>query len=247
MTEKKKRKKPNRLAKGMAKKTKVTKETEEVSGEMLVKSLSEEERNALHVLDKDDEGYAFSELEKRFITQWIDFKNLVVVSATLGISQKDSSTILTNSHVRKEIDRLSLARMKFRFARRILTLDECESYLTTAITDEGVALSDQLNSKDKLNAMRLLLDIKQMKADSLSNPTIIDNTPIEQQLEELSIETIKQLLDTKLEKKEDIATNIAVRQQIMQKIPQASESEKKDINSMSPNELLKIIDNIEKK
>lgn len=247
MTEKKKRKKTNRIAKGMAKKAKVTKETEEVSGEMLVKSLSEEEKNALHVLDKDDEGYAFSELEKRFITQWIDFKNLVVVSATLGISQKDSSLILTNSHVRKEIDRLSLARMKFRFARRILTLDDCESYLTTAITDEGVALSDQLNSKEKLNAMRLLLDIKQMKADSLSNPTIIDNTPIEQQLEELSIETIKQLLDTKLEKKEDIANNIAVRQQIIQKIPQASESEKKDINSMSPNELLKIIDNIEKK
>lgn len=242
------KKKHNKLAKNLSnKKTKVTKESEETSGKMLVQSLSEEERNSLNVLDMDDEGYVFSDLEKRFIKQWIDFKNLVVVSATLGISQKDSSVILTNPHIRKEIDRLSLARMRFRFARRILTLDECESYLTTTITDEGVALSDQLNAKDKLSAMKLLLDVKQMKADSLSNPTIVDNTPVEKQLEELSIETIKQLLDTKLDKKDDIATNIAVRQQVIQSLPNISESEKKDINSMSPEELLKIVDQFSKK
>ena len=237
-----------KLSKKLAtKKSKVTKDTEDTTGHFLIQSLSEEEKNALYVLNKDEDGYIFTDLEKKFITQWIDFKNLVIVSAMLGITQKESSQFLTNQHIRKEIDRISLARVKYRFARRILTLDECESYLTTSITDEGVAMSEQLSSKDKLSAMKLLLEIKQMKADSLSNPTIIDNTPVEQQLEQLSVETIKQLLNTKLDNKSDIETNMSVRQQIAQSIPNISESEKKDLSTMSPNELLKIIDNTHKK
>lgn len=227
-------------------KRKARKKAETTTGVELIKALSEEERNALYVLDRDDTGHTFSDLEKKFITQWVEFKNLVVVSSMLGISQKDSSVMLADPHIRLEIDRISQARMKFRFARRILTLDECESYLTTTITDEGVPLAEQLSSKDKLSAMKLLLEVKDMKAQGFANPTVIDNTPVEQQLEQLSVETIKQLIDTKLDKPSDITNNIQMRQELVSKIPDLSEKEKNDIMSMSPDEILKLLDNMNK-
>lgn len=217
-------------------------ESESTSGAELIKGLSEDERNALYVLDRDDEGYIFSDLEKKFIANWIEFKNLVVVSSMLGISQKDSAQLLSDGHIRKEIDRISQARVKFRFARRIMTLDECESYLTTSITDEGVGLADQLNSKDKLNAMKLLLEVKQMKSDTLVNPTIIDNMPVQEQLDQLSTDTIKAMLETMNTKKEDIESNVVVRQNVINQLKGISDSEKNDINSMPPEDLAKLLD-----
>lgn len=240
----------NKLANGISKKKTTKKEiteSENTVGVEIIKALSEEERNALYVLDRDEDGHVFGDLEKRFIANWIEFKNLVVVSSMLGITQKEAAQLLGDGHIRKEIDRISQARVKFRFARRIMTLDECEAYLTTSITDEGVALADQLNSKDKLSAVKLLLEVKQMKADSLVNPTVIDNTPVELQLEQLSEETIKAMIETATKKKEDVASNINVRQTIKNQLPDISEAEKKDIDSMPPEELLKLLDTINKK
>ena len=222
------------------------KKAETTTGEELILALTEEEKNALYVLDHDEYGHSFTDIEKKFITQWVEFKNLVIVSSMMGISQKEASVFLTDMHIRREIDRISQARMKFRFARRILTLDECESYLTTTITDEGVPMVDQLSSKDKLSAMKLLLEVKDMKAQGFANPTVIDNVPVEQQLECLSVETIKQLINTKLDKKEDLTDSIELRQELVSKIPNISQKEKDDIMSMSPDEILKLLDTIPK-
>lgn len=223
------------------------KESEETKGVELIQGLSEDERNALYVLDRDDEGYAFTDLEKKFVANWIEFKNLVVVSSMMGITQKESASLLSNGHIRKEIDRISQARVKFRFARRILTLDECEAYLTTSITDEGVGIADQLNSKDKLSAMKLLLEVKQLKADSLVNPTIVSNLPDEKDLDRLSVEDVKECIARVETRKSEIEGSIAVRQTISSQLDNISDSEKKDIESMSEEELTKILDNIDNK
>lgn len=249
---KKKNKTVARVAEGISKKTDIImkkesrEKAETMTGVELITKLTEEEKNALYVLDRDESGHVFSDLEKKFISNWVEFKNLVVVSSMIGVSQKESSIMLGDCHIRSEIDRITRARVKFRFARRMMTLDECESYLTTAITDEGVALADQLNSRDKLSAMKLLLDVKEMKAQGIANPTVIDNMPEEQTLEKLSVDTIKALRSTLLSKKEDIADNISMRQELVSLIPNLSEEDKNDLMTASPDELMKVLDGIDK-
>lgn len=187
-------------------------------------------------------GYVYTDSDKEFITLWIEFKNLVVVSAMMDMSQREVSELLASEPIRNEIDRLSSERIAKRFTQRVLTLDEMQAFLSGYITDEGVPFADRLDSKGKMNALKLLLDVKEAKAEGIENPQTIDAIPTEVELKSLSVDTIKALLDTR---KESEQTN-KEKQALVARIGGATPMESADLMNMSTSDLLKILDNINK-
>lgn len=197
----------------------------------------------MDISDNDPKtGHEYTDLEKQFIALWVEFKNLVVVSAMLDMSQKEVSELLASEPIRNEIDRISSARIEERFKQRILSLDEMQAFLSGYITDEGVPFADRLDSKGKMNALKLLLDVKEAKAEGIESPQTIDAIPAEVQLKELSVDTIKALLDTR--KADKAATK--EKQALVTKIGGATPMETADLMNMDTSDLLKMIDNIGK-
>lgn len=219
------------------------KTSEEVSGQEMLDAQFRE--NPLKVRDRSSSGHVFTEEEKDFIGDWIEFRNIAVVSAVSGIPQRTCTEYLGKEYIREETDRICRVRSEIRFSGKILTLDECEKYLTSCITDEGVPIADQLDKKDKLTAMKLLLQVKEMKGEAVADPKTLDSVQIEDQLKELSIDTIKALISSRAGKTEREEEK-SLRQQASAQIPSVTAGEVQDMQNMSPKELLRLLDNQEK-
>lgn len=220
-------------------------DSERLDSRELSNAVITEDDNSLSPHDKDGK-YVFTSEEKRFISLWIEFKNLIVVSSMMGIPQKEASEYIANAHVRNEVARISKARMVRRFSQKMLTLDECESYLTSCITDENVPISEQLDNKGKLSAMKLLLEVKDMKSAGYATPSVLDNMPVEVELSKLSVDTIKSLISTRIRNGYDLSKSVGMRQDVASQIPYLTSEEEADIMSMSPDELIEMLDNIKK-
>lgn len=237
------RKKKQKERMNRKKKSKVQ-EAEIITG----KDLAEKDKGlSLEPLAKDKStGHSFSETERKFITLWIEFKNISLVAQMMKLEQDEILSMLSEKAVRNEIDRISAMRVKKRFAERIMTLDDMEGYLTSLVTDKGVPFAERLNEKDKLNALKLLLEVKDMKAGGLAEPSTLDNLPIEDEIKELSVDTIKELLSRKIDNPKALEENRAIRQKAVLAIPNATPNESADISSMTPKELLNMLDRLEK-
>lgn len=218
-------------------------ESDAVSGKNIAVSVIMEDENSLEPHEHDGD-YHFTADERQFISLWIEFRNIVIIASMMNMSQKECSMFFTNPHVMNEIARISRARMKRRFACKILTLDECESYLTSCITDDNVPISEQMTNEKKLVAMKLLLEVKEMKADGLVTPSVLDNMPLETEIQELSISTIKALLSTKIRTNKQMVTSIDMRQKVAAEIPYVTPEEEQDIMNATPDELVSMLDKI---
>lgn len=220
-------------------------ESEKTDSRNMAVSVVVEDGNSLSPHERDGD-HTFTADERQFISLWVEFKNIVIVASMMGITQKEASTFLASEHVRNEIARISNARMYKRFDTRQMTLDNIESYLTSCITGENVAISEQLTEKEKLVAVKLLLDVKQIKADSMAVPSMLDNMPVMEVLEDASMKTIKALLSTCTKNEKQLGESIDLRQKVAGQIPYVVPEEEQDIMSMSPDELRELIDIAEK-
>lgn len=165
----------------------------EIRGKDLVNYLDE-----IKIHDKDPSGiHTFTEDEKEFIKTWVQYKNINVVSSVLDMGQNEVAKKLNDYYIWGEIRRLSGAISKVMISQKIMTLDEMQSYLSALITDNGLTFSDQLITRDKITAMKLLLDIKKTKADVYNGDVNAVSDIPAKQLESLSVDTIKALLDNK--------------------------------------------------
>lgn len=104
-------------------------ESEKTDSRNMAVSVVVEDENSLSPHERDGD-YTFTADERQFISLWVEFKNIVIVASMMGVTQKEASTFLASEHVRKEIARISNARMYRRFDTRQMTLDNIESYLT---------------------------------------------------------------------------------------------------------------------
>lgn len=191
----------------MPRKKKTKQEIIKVNSEILpdiqIGHINELETNPLYSLEVDPENkYDFSQETKLFIENYIEFRNFSLASELAKLDFDKAKEIFSDYRVKNEIRRINRALYQRQFAAKMLNLDQLGSYLSSAITDEFVPTANHLSPKEKLKAIELLLEIQDIKTQSINNPTLIINKDINLQLKELSVESIKELLEQSKNKNE---------------------------------------------
>ena len=139
--------------------------------------------------------YNFSEIEVEFIEQMVQYKNIKFVSILINIPFEEAVEIYKSYNVQEEIKRINLAMYARRFCSKMADLDALGGYLTTALTDENVPIADRLSGKEKLAAVRLLIELNQIKADAIENPESVNFDVIEAEVRSLKVKDIEKLIE----------------------------------------------------
>ena len=138
--------------------------------------------------------YDFSDKEKKFIRLYVQFKNINYAGSLAGFDEEEVNEFFIEPSAQQEIRRLNTAVYHRQFQTKLLNMDEIGGYLTGVITDNCLP-SDRVEGKDKLKAAQLLMQINKDKQSLLSEPTYIDTVPLDEQLKDLSLSSIKTLID----------------------------------------------------
>ena len=185
--------------------------------------------------------YNFSKEQIEFIRQYIQFKNIATASELAKIDVEKGKEYFLNYDVQKEIRRIHTALYQRQFCNKLLSLDQISGYLTSLLTDSYVPIADRLSSTEKLRVIDTMLKITEMKAEGMEKPEIIIEKDINEQIKDLSVDTIKQLLESK--------DNRDKKQQMISEIDKDSKlslEEKAYLETLSTSELLKILDETNK-
>lgn len=178
--------------------------------------MSEFEKDYLKELDDNKEyslevdplnKYNMGDTQKSFIKYYVEFKNVPLASKMAGIEQEVGEAYFISYSSQNEIRRINKALIQRQFLAKMMSLDEIGGYLTSLITEDNVPLADRLKTREKLDVIKMLMDLNVMKSKCIENPSTLNNSDLDREIKELSVDTIKQLLNTsgvKEKKKEAI-------------------------------------------
>ena len=140
--------------------------------------------------------YDFSMKEIDFINHMIQYKNVQFVSTVLmNIPIEEGVEIYKKYDVQCEIKRINLALYARRFATKMADLDRLGGYLTSGLIDDNVPVADRWGPKEKLTASKLLITLNMLKKKSLNSPQVVEVVEIQKDLEKLSPNELKQLIE----------------------------------------------------
>lgn len=225
---------------------------EETLLNMTEEQLEAHENNYLGALDTDskfslevdpENKYNMSDTQKEFIAFYVQYKNVPLAAKLAGIEEDAAMDYFNKYSSKMEIRRINLALYHRAFATKLLSVDEIGGYLTSLLVGENIAEAEKLGKKDKLQVVKLLLEINQMKQNMISNPKeIIDAIDVQEQLNELSVETIQKMIevsnDKEKQKKEDLI------EEVREKNSYLTPEEIAQLNSMSTKELMELLKTI---
>lgn len=178
--------------------------------------MSEFEKDYLKELDADKEyslevdplnKYNMGDAQKSFIKYYVEFKNVPLASKMAGIEQEVGEAYFISYSSQNEIRRINKALIQRQFVAKMMSLDDIGGYLTSLITEDNVPLADRLKTREKLDVIKMLMDLNVMKSRCIENPSTLNNSDLDKEIKELSVDTIKQLLNAsgvKEKKKEAI-------------------------------------------
>ena len=178
--------------------------------------MSEFEKDYLKELDADKEyslevdplnKYNMGDAQKSFIKYYVEFKNVPLASKMAGIEQEVGEAYFISYSSQNEIRRINKALIQRQFLAKMMSLDDIGGYLTSLITEDNVPLADRLKTREKLEVIKMLMDLNVMKSRCIENPSTLNNSDLDKEIKELSVDTIKQLLNAsgvKEKKKEAI-------------------------------------------
>ena len=153
-----------------------------------------EENKELSLLVDPDNKYNFTEQEKKFIEYYIRSKNVNLSAKMCGMEHDEGLMFLLSFNAQTEIRRINLAICHHQFQTKIATLDEIGGYLTSLLTGEYIPLSEQLTNKSKVEVAKLIIDINKLQQGAIDNPSVILTKNIDIDLKNLSVKTIKNML-----------------------------------------------------
>lgn len=151
----------------------------------------------LNIREWDPTGcHKFTDREKEFIRTWLQWENIPMTAQALHCQINEVTDKLNDYYIYNEIRRLEAQLNAFRLKTKIMSLDEMQAYLSSMILDDNVPIGLRLSQKDKLLAMRLLNEVKRTKNEAYTgNVSVIDAIPAPNDLQQLSVDTIKALLE----------------------------------------------------
>lgn len=163
-------------------------------------------------LEVDPENhFDFKEEDKSFIKLYVELKNFVLVSTAMKKPVEEIIKIHAQFSVQEEIRRINKALFHRQIAQKMLNLQGIGGYVTSLLMDQ-VPVGAQLNPKDKLKAAQILVDINKLQMEAIDKPEVIAEKDFSSDLSNLSLETIRQLIDTndKIEEKKDIINKLNI-------------------------------------
>ena len=199
------------------------------------------ENNPKYSLEVDPENkYDMSETQKMFIKQYVDTKNISTAAYFAGIDNDVAKAYYLAYNSQLEIRRINMAMYQRQFKTKLLSLDEIGGYLSSLLTDSNVAEADRLKTTDKLRVAQMLIDLNITKINALQNPELIIHKDIDNQLKNLSLSTIKDLLNhTDKPVDNDIIYEVTNNDNL-------TPEESAYLSTLSTNELLNIIETTKK-
>lgn len=203
-----------------------------------------DEKNRLALKIDPEDLYNLNDVEKLFIYNYIQHRNIPLASKLTGINENQGIELYKKHAIREEIDRITMALYIKNFTQKMLTIEEIGSYLTAIITDQ-VPEADKLSTKDKIPVMKLLIDINQLKKDGLNNPQIIDAVEFETEVKNMSVKGIKALIEAS--QTTDISDEKAEIVNQINKDKMMSPEEIQFLNSLSKQQLFDILNDLTKK
>lgn len=205
--------------------------------------LNELESNPKYSLDVDPEGkYNLNPVQKSFITNYVNFKNVNTAAEVSGYNQDDANKFFVSYACQQEIRRINMALYQRRFASKLISIDEISGYLSSLLTDEYVPLADQLSSTEKLKVVDTLIRLNEMKQNAMKNPAELMNSNIDTDLKNMSITTIQQLI---VQANEPDGKKNMLLQTVDDKNVLTPE-ERSYLETLSTTELIKIVNDINK-
>lgn len=157
--------------------------------------LSVIEKNSIYSVEIDPNNhYNFTDEEKAFITAWIDYKNILLVSQATGITTDMCTIYMNRWSIKEEIRRITNAIYMKRFATKLISIEQLEGYLDSLLTDKNVPFADRINGKDKLEVVKLILKVKELKEGMIEKPDQIIDVSLEKEIDKLSVDQIKKIL-----------------------------------------------------
>lgn len=215
----------------------ITNEEAKIVQAELVESLNE---NVEYSLDVDPTNkYNLSDDQRNFIRHYVNFKSIDAAADLTGISPEQAKQFFVSYATQQEIRRINKALYHRQFANKLLSLDEIGGYLTSILTDD-VVMADRLKATDKIKVAQMIIDLNTLKLEALTNnPSVVTNKDIDSELQSLSVDTIKRLLETN-DKESNKDKKDAVNK--IDKDNSLSLEEKAYLESLPTKELLKMID-----
>lgn len=197
-------------------------------------------------LEVDPTGvYRMPDEQKDFIKNYVQFKNIPLAAQLTGIDEGIATQYWQMYSSQQEIRRINLAMYHRQFATKLINIDEIGGYLTSILMDENVPIVERLKTKEKLDVVKLLMEVNKLKQNAMSQPQTIDAVVIEEQLKDLSVESIQHMIAISGDPK-----NIQEKEDIIQEIHWAnnklSPEELSYLKTLPTNELLKMLDDLKK-
>lgn len=182
--------------KGLKEKTELALMSSEEVEKLQENYLEELNSNPKYSLMVDPEGiYGMDETQKTFIRHYVEFKNVSTAAELTGIDMDVAKSLFVAYSTQQEIRRINKALVQRQFSTKLATLDDIGGYLTSLLMDENVPIGDRLKTGDKLRVAQMIIDLNIKKQEALIDPTIIMNQNLDIQIKNLSVKTIKQLLE----------------------------------------------------
>ena len=191
-------------------------------------------KDVKYSIEPDPDGrLKLTEDQKNFIRSYLEFRNIPLAAQMAEIDEVIAKRYFMDPTIRLELRRINLALYYRKFSRRLLSIDELGGYLTSLLIDEDVGEADRLTGKDKLQAAKLIMDLNKMKAEAYKNPRIIENVDYEEQIQDLSPEQLRQLIQSTM-------SNSREAKEARQQLDDEKEALIREINSgdyLDPSEL----------
>lgn len=148
--------------------------------------------------------YNFTDTEKDFISQMVQYKNVQFVSMVmLNIPLEEGVELYKSYNIQQEIKRINLAMYARRFATKMADLDQLGGFLTSGLIDENIPVSERWGPKEKLTATKMLINLNVLKKESLHRPDVIEEIEIQKDLDKLSPNDLKRLIEYNEEENEE--------------------------------------------
>lgn len=182
--------------------------------------------------------------QKEFIGLYCEFKNIQLAAMMSNLELEEAMTLYSSYPCQQEIRRINLAMYQTQFANKLISLNELGGYLTSLLCD-AVPSGDKLSPSDKLKVAQLILDLNKTLKETPSEVKDIIDIPIDTQIKDLSIKSIKALLEAN-KNKEKIKEEKEKIIESFENFDNFSQEEISFLNTLSTKELLDLLDSMEK-
>lgn len=182
--------------------------------------------------------------QKEFIGLYCEFKNVQLAAMMSNLELEEAMTLYSSYPCQQEIRRINLAMYQTQFANKLISLNELGGYLTSLLCD-AVPSGDKLSPSDKLKVAQLILDLNKTLKETPNEVKDIIDIPIDTQIKDLSIKSIKALLEAN-KNKDKIKEEKEKIIESFENFDNFSQEEISFLNTLSTKELLDLLDSMEK-